>query len=297
VALVGTQAITAEAFQAELVRRAQAAPGRFADPGEKQALLEEMIRFEVLHQKALAAGYDKDPQVAAALKRLMVARFQEDQAGKLAPAKPTAEEIAVFYRNNPQRFGTPERVRAALIEFKVARTATPEKRVETLRKAEAVLAEARTNAPADHTFGLLAQQHSEHQPSRYRGGDLGWLTVGVTNSEWPPAVLEAVFRLSQPGELGPVIETASACYLVRLSERQPAKMRPLAEVQDGIAYLVAREKEHQQQQEFYDRVKQGLSIRINQPVLDSMAAPAREIRPPGLPGGPAAQARSPAGAQ
>jgi parvulin-like peptidyl-prolyl isomerase len=284
--MVGTQAITAEAFQFELTRRAQSAPGRFADPAAKQAVLEELIRFEALHQKALAAGYDRDPQIAASLKRMIVSKYQEDQLAKLGAPKVTPEEIAEFYQKNPERFGTPAKVRAALIELKVPRTATPEKRAEAAARAAAALAEARTNAAPEATFGLVAQKYSEHQASRYRGGDIGWLTVGVTNSEWPPVVVEALFKLSQPGETSPVIETPAAFYLVKLVERQPAKLRPLAEVQDGVAYLVARQKEQQRQEELHAMLKQGLNIQINQALLDSISVPRQDTRPPGVPGGP-----------
>ena len=295
VAGVGGQIITLEQFQNEMARRAQAAQGRFAEAGEKQSLLDELIRFEVLQQKALAAGYDRDPQVVANLKRVMVARFQEDQLAKLGAPSATAEEIVEFYQKNRQRFGTPEKVRAAVIEIKVARTATAEQRAAASAHAESVLAEARTNAPLDGTFGLVAQRHSEHQSTRYRGGDIGWLAVGATNSEWPAAVTEALSRLSQPGEISPVIATPAGFYLVKLAERQAANVRPLEDVKEGVKYLVARQKEQQRQEELYAALKQGIGIRINQPLLDSLPVPVRETRPPDLPGGPIARVNIPSG--
>ena len=292
VAVVGSEVITAESFQNELARRIRSGLGKFPEPKEKQALLEEMIRLEVLHQKALAAGYDRDPQILANLRGMIVAKFQEDQMAKASPSPVTAEEIADFYQRNPQRFGTPARVRAAVIEFTVPRTASAGKRAEVAARAEAVLAEAMTNASPDHTFGLVAQRHSEHQSSRYRGGDIGWLTAGATNSQWAPAVLEAVFKLSQPGETSQVIESSTAFYLIRIVEKQPARMRPLEEVKDGVAYLITRQKEQQREEELHAAMKQGLNIQINQTLLDSIAVPVRETKPPGMPGGLTAQARS-----
>ena len=87
----------------------------------------------------------------------------------------------------------------------------------------------------------MAQNHSEDQASRYRGGDIGWLTVGDTNAPWDPAMLAAVSKLAQPGDLAPVVSTPEAFYLVKLVERQPASVRPLEAVKDGIAYLVEPE--------------------------------------------------------
>lgn len=286
VALVGTQAISAETFQLEWARRAQSAAGLFPTPAAKQALLEELIGFEALRQKAVAAGYDRDPEIAASLARLIVVKYQADQFAKLGAPKVAAGEIAEFYRNHPERFGAPEQVRAAVIEMAVPRAAAPEKRAEAAARAAAVWSEARTNASPDGTFGLLAQRHSAHQPSRYRGGDIGWWTRGTTNSEWPPAVMAALFSLAQPGELAPVIATPAGFYLVKLVEREPARVRPLAEVQDGVAYLVARRKEQERQEELRASAKQGLAIRINQALLESIAAPSAEAKPPGGPGQP-----------
>lgn len=282
-----------EAFQAELARRAQTVPGGYADPKEKQALLEEMIRPEVLYQTALAAGYDKDPQIVANLKRMITAKYQEDQLAKLGQPKVNPEEIADYYQRNPQRFGTPAKVRVALIELRAARKATAEKRAEIARKAEAVMAAAKASPAANGTFRLLAQNYSEDQASRYQGGDIGWLTVGETNASWDPAVLAAISRLSQPGDLGPVIETPTAFYVIKLVERRPASLRPLAEVKDGIAYLVARQKAQQQEQALYDTLKQGLKIRTNYTLLESIRPPANERRPPGGPGTFSADARTP----
>jgi len=293
VAVVEGQVITAEAFQAELARRAQTAPGRYADPKEKEALLGEMIRLEVLHQEALAAGYDKDPQIAASLKRMITAKYQEDQLAKLGQPKVSAEDIVDYYRSNPHRFGTPAKVRVALIELKVARTATADKRAEVARKAEAVLTEAKAAAVADGTFGLVAQNYSEDQASRYRGGDIGWLTVGDTNAPWDAVVLAAISRLTQPGDFAPVIETPTAFYLIKLVERQPANLRPLVEVKDGVKYLAMRRKEQQQQQALYNTLKQGLKIRTNQTLLESIRLPANERRSPAVPGTLSAEARTP----
>lgn len=290
VAMVNNQAITCEVFQKELRRRAQASPGKYADPKEKQALLEEMIRFEVLHQKALAAGYDKDPGIAASLKRMMVTRYQEDQLARLRLPEVTEEDITSFYRVNPEHFSTPEKVRMALIEINVSRTATPEKRAELAKKAAAIHAEAKSTETADGTFGLLAQRHSEDQASRYRGGDIGWLTASDTNPPWDPAVLAAVFKLTRPGDLAPVIETATAFYLVKLVERRPASTQPLEEVKAGIEYRIARQKAQRQLDDFHTALRQGLKIRVNEALLDSIEVPAQNSQPPGMPGGLTARA-------
>jgi parvulin-like peptidyl-prolyl isomerase len=293
VAMVEVQPITREAFERELMRRAPVPGFRDSEEAEKAAVLEEMIRFEVLHQKALATGYDKDPEIQAEVKRMLVAKFQERYFAKAQHPQVSQEEIADYYRQHPAQFGTEERVRVALIEFKIPRTAPPEKRAEAARKAAAVLAEAKSSPAADGTFGLLAQAHSEDQASRYRGGDIGWLRAGDTNGGWDRSLLAAISGLEKPGEFGPVISTPSAYYVIRLVERQAASMRPLETVKDGVAYLAAREKERKTREEIYGTLAKGLRIHTNQALLQAIRVPATALKPPASPGTASTETRTP----
>jgi parvulin-like peptidyl-prolyl isomerase len=293
VALVEGQAITREAFESELARRGTLLAGRDSEAEEKAALLEEMVRFEVLYRKALAEGYGKDAEIQADLKRIIVAKFQERHFARAEQPKVSAEEIADYYRRNQEQFGTRERVRVALIELKIPRTAIADKRAELARKAEAVLAEAKVTPAADGTFGSVAQTYSEDQASRYRGGEIGWWTVGATNTAWDPALPAAAFQLTTPGEFGPVISTPSAFYLVRLIERQPARVRPLESVKDGVVYLAAREKEKREREEMYRALRKGLRIQTNQAVLESIRLPTNTPQPPAGPGTVSAEKRTP----
>jgi hypothetical protein len=285
IARVGDQDITRATFEQELQRRSRGAPDRFAAPKAKLALLEELIRAEALYQQALTAGYDQNPELIADFKRILAAKYQEDQLAALAPPQVTEPEIADYYQRHSDRFGTPEKVRVAMITLKVPRAATRAARAEAAQRAATILAEATTAEIPDGTFGLLAQTHSDDQVTRYSGGDLGWLTVGDSSAPYDPAVAAAIAKLTQLGEFAPVIETATAFYLVRLIERQPANIRPLTEVQDGIAYRVGREKEQAQQENIFARAKKGLPIRINNSLLDTISV-APEL--PRLPVGPGA---------
>jgi hypothetical protein len=292
VATVNGRPIPRDAFERELFRSLQARAGRAKDVAlEKSAVLERMINFEVVYQKAEAAGYDKDPQIIESLRRMVVAKYEEDQAILRNPPKATPEEIEDFYQRRPERFGQPERIRAALIELKVSKFAPTEKRAEVQKKMDRLRAEAKACSPPDGTFGLLAQANSEDQASRYRGGDVGWIVGGKTNSPWHPSVLSGVSQLKQPGEISPVIETPTAFYLVKLIERQSATMRPLKEVQEGIKYLIIREKERGQQEAAYVALRQGLTIRTNHALIDAIQAPASNISP-ALPSSPTIHASS-----
>jgi parvulin-like peptidyl-prolyl isomerase len=92
--------------------------------------------------------------------------------------------------------------------------------------------------------------------------------------------MDAALGLAQPGDFAPVIETPTAFYLVRLMERRPASLRPLAEVRAGIEYLVGREKEQAQSEARYRELRQAVDIRINEPLLESFGLAVPRPPPP-----------------
>jgi len=68
--------------------------------------VEKVIDRELLVQKALAAGLERDPQVAAEIdnaRREVLAQAYVERAARAA-AKPTREEVRAFYAENPALF-------------------------------------------------------------------------------------------------------------------------------------------------------------------------------------------------
>jgi hypothetical protein len=97
-----------------------------------------------------------------------------------------------------------------------------------------------------------------------------------------PAVRDALLALE--GDVAPLVETERGFYIVKLLERRDARQQPLAQVQKVIRREVSRESARQAEREFYDRMKQGVNIRINQELLESITLPVQPATPPRLPG-------------
>lgn len=285
IATVGSTPITVTALQAELRRRSSGGSAGKTDPQTRQRALEDLIQAEAMYQKALAAGYAQDPQIMAALKTAIITKYQEDQLAKLPPVQLSNAELTNYYQQHPERFGMPEKFRAAIIELRLPQNATAEKRAEAIARATAIRQEALAVANSAEAFGALAQQYSEDQATRYRGGDLGWLAAGATNTGLPSEVIQAVANLNQPRAISPVIETGPALYLVKLVERKPAALRPFGAVQDGVAFQLTRERERQREQQLNASATQGLSIHIDQARLEQVAVPSQTVTPPAFPGG------------
>lgn len=285
-AAVEGQAIRLADFEAELERRSRGRRAAFARPEEREALLHELVTFESIYFRAKAAGFDQRPEIARQIKSFIIDRFIEEHLKDKPDLPPVSEtEIAAYYRGHPDRFAIPEQVRFAVVQMGFPSKGTDERKSAVIRKAEAVLAEARTLGAPERAFGVLAQRHSEDQATRYTGGDAGWVAYG-DHSRWAPAVMEAAFALANPGDLSPVVATSNGCYLVRLIGRKAPGYRPLDEVKEPIRYQLAQAKRQSAQQRFFDSMKAGLKIEINHALLHLIARPPLrpDPTPPAMPG-------------
>lgn len=278
VATVNGATISRQALEEKLKRG-----GRGATP---QSALEDLIRTEAIYQKALAAGFDGHPEVQARIRNLIVAQFRERQVRPTNTPSVTDGEIQAAYEAQKERFQTPVATRGAVIFIEAPRTATPEKRTELRQRAEAVLAEARSAAD-ERTFGQVVAQYSEDRPTRYRGGDTGW--IGRDGTDNDPALTEALLKLANPGEFAPLVETPRGFYIAKLIGKREPGNKPVDEVKEAIRYQLSRQKAEQAERDFYAAMQSGLDIQINRTVLDSISLPAPVGEPPALPGATTAQ--------
>jgi hypothetical protein len=81
-ARVGERDIGVADLEREMARRAEDGGASFATAEQRRALLDDLIRREVLAQNARRAVYQEHPEVVATLERALVAQFQQDQVEK-----------------------------------------------------------------------------------------------------------------------------------------------------------------------------------------------------------------------
>lgn len=285
-AAVDDRQITVEAFQAAMAR----SPKKYVDPGQKDVLLEEMVRFEVLYIAARKAGYDKDPAIIERLRRLMANKYRQDVlAPRLEKVQVTDEEVEKYYRAHQDEFTVGKKVRAAVIRISVPAGASDEKKAQLTERAETARDAALQLKPATHSFGPVAVRYSDHQPTRYRGGDTGWMTAGKNDSRWPAEVNQAIFASTEPGQVSPVITIADGHYLIKLMETKASTLQPLAAVKEQIRHQLYKRKRARVEHEFYGELKTKFPVRVDHARLEAIEPPKggggkERKRPPVLPG-------------
>jgi parvulin-like peptidyl-prolyl isomerase len=290
IARIGEAVISEASFKELLARRARSMPEGAGAQKYKESVLEELVRTETVYAKALAAGFDQQPEVAVEVKKLIVGKFQEQQLTRRAATTSISEaELRECYHRNTARFTMPAAVSGAVIFLKVGVKAGEEQIAQRRAAAEAIWSEA--SAASAEIFQSLASSHSEDQATRYLGGATGWLIREENSGAWETAVVDALFSLPEPGAVAPLVATPRGFYIVKLVDRRPASVKPLEQVRETLSYQLKRAKEQQNEQEFYEGMKAGLDIQINRPLLESIVLPTQPDGPPRTPGTQTAQIR------
>lgn len=154
-ATVNGQPIT----QRDLDTFAEQRSGGHGSSTDRKTLLNELITRELLYQKAVASGFNKDPNIEAAIKQethnlLANVVIQQLIQGR----QPTENELKAAYRKRIKTMGNTE-YRASHIL------------VKTKAEAEKVIKQLDNGAD----FAKLAKEKSTG-PSGRQGGDLGWFS-------------------------------------------------------------------------------------------------------------------------
>jgi parvulin-like peptidyl-prolyl isomerase len=277
IAVVGGTPIPVESFEAELGRRGSA---------EKQAVLDQMIRHELLLAEAQRVGFDKNPEIIEACRNLIVNRFAEKLRNQSdASPTPTLEELQTYYQAHLDHYKLPERAHIALIYLRQGPSAQADLKESMMARATAMREQALAAASTSKDFGALAGQNSDHRSSRNNGGDVGWVEKSKLHTTWPAEVTQAMFALQNPGEISPVIMAQDGIYLLKLMERQESSSLPFEQVRNRVQYQWVREREEKAEAEFYAQLKTMFPIKINTQRLSEIAPASvvAKVTPPRMP--------------
>jgi len=284
-AMIDDHAITVQEFQSEMLRRGGEA--NFTTPRQRRALLEDMIRTDVLASNAQKAGYPDDPDVHRAINRLLAEKYQRDTIDQpLAELQVSDGDIEDYYRSHISDFTAPESIHAAIIFVQVPANATDEERQARLQRAERARQLAQGPTPG---FAELAKQYSDDQESRTQGGDIGWLTEGESHPRFEKSLVDKIFAIDNPWQISPVITSGSGIYIVKRLDGHPAQLRPLTEVRNSIRQQLMREERLRRASKLYAAALTNVHVTVNEAAVAAMDAAAQAVID--LPHGPPPEPR------
>jgi peptidyl-prolyl cis-trans isomerase D len=207
------------------------------------------------------AYYNENQEKYRTPERVRIQMVEFRPADFTKQVTPSDEEIQEYYDGNIAQFQKPEEVHARHILFTVKPDASDADKAATRKKAEEVLAKAKSGGD----FAALAQEFSQDSTAA-SGGDLGTFGRGVMT----PPFETAAFGL-EPGQVSDIVETQFGFHIIKLEEKQAARTAPLEEVK---ATIVEELKNRQARTVALDAVEKAHDAVLDGTPLEKVAADA-----------------------
>lgn len=240
VAVVGGSVITAEELRARLQATDADFRTHYHDPKALHDYVDNQIRFELLTQAAQRKGFDKDPEVQEAARKIMIQKLLKEVLDTQLRLSDVPEaEVDQFYKAHLGDYQQDERGRFAAISFSSRAEVTDA--LASLRKHPSTFVEMQTK------HGGAALDESQFFSREELVAKLG------------DKAAEQAMAIRELGQAAPALETSSGFLLLKLTGRKAALKRPLEDVRDNIRQRIFRD----QRAHLFDEYVQRLRVEID----------------------------------
>jgi peptidyl-prolyl cis-trans isomerase C len=253
VAVVNGETITVEKLDRMYANLNTQMRTNYDQNGGKGAFLENYIRKRLMLQEAFKTGFDKKPEVVAAVDSAREsALFDRYVRDVVAAGIVTDKDIRDYYAAHPDDFATPEKVHVRHIVIAVTNTGrAPKSEGQALERISAIASDLRAadvasamGKPDPATMARLRMAHFEDAAKKYSedgsaesGGDLGWMSKGQLD----PAFEAAAWAL-KPGVMSGIVHTKFGYHLILVEGKEPAGVEPFDAVKNGVREYLMTQK-------------------------------------------------------
>ena len=238
----------------ELIRQAAEAEGIEVSAGEIDAALAEISEPfkapEEFTRRIENEGFTEDSYREHLARMIAAAKYLDGIRASVATVSDA--ELETYYRDNEVRLTLPEQVRVRHILLTWKPMGTTDDRAAIRKQMAPILEQARSG----EDFAELARKHSDDSTAG-QGGDTGFFHRG----QMVPA-FEAVAFALQPGEVSDPVETPFGVHILRLEERQEARLLPLDEVREQLREHIREEKMEAAVEQETERLRQEGEVAI-----------------------------------
>lgn len=214
---------------------------------------------------AVETWYNENIERFAIPEQVKVAYVLVDAGTVAEQVEVTDEEVEAYYEGNQSRYSQAPQYRFSHILIEPG-----DDPAAAEAEAQALLTELDSGAD----FASLAEEHSDDIFSGEQGGDLDWIEPGTMDADFE----EAAFALDEVGDVTGVVESSFGYHIIKLTDKRPGSVTPLAEVRDEI---VANLREERVKQRYYELQQDVTELTFEipdtfAPVTEELGIKARE---------------------
>lgn len=280
---VGTQQVTTASFQREWQRR-QALQERPVQPAD---MVGAVVSDWQAYLAAGPLGIMDDPEVQQSIRRVVASRAREvltKRIGKPEWEAPVApQEIEAIYRGQTSRWEKASAWNLAWLVASVSPKAQPDRRAVVRDRMEEYRRQVLASADPKATFAVLCSQHSDDAPTRYLGGEMGWLTRTQLAGRLSPECLDQLSMLSASNRISTVIESSNRMILLFQLGFRPVQMRPLDEVAAQIRGEIERGRDASRKRALELELNRLVPVKTNLTTLAGLTPPPISTNRPAAP--------------
>jgi parvulin-like peptidyl-prolyl isomerase len=232
----------------------------FSNVDQMNTLLERQIDNMLFAQEARRLKVDENPEVRYKLeeftKGILTQALIEETVNKNVTV--TDKEIEAYYNQHRDEFQVPEKIKVSHILIAVPSDADENVKAEKKKQAEQILFKIK----AGENFAELAQQYSDDDATKKRGGVMGFFSKGSKNEE-----LEEIAFSLKKGEVSEIVLMTKGYHIIKMLDRKEGTTRTLEESQKKINNKLTQKKKNEAIQDLLKDLKARTKVEIYEETL------------------------------
>ncbi len=257
VAKVDGQPINLGSVESAFSKQSPMLRKEFENEEKQLEFIDKLVDMELLAAEAARRGYKKHSEVASVSKNQLASLMHRRIADSVEQLEPDEEALKKYYDEHHDNYHKPEKARARHIL------------ISDKAKADKLLADLKGRKVSQHEFRRLAQENSEDEDTRLRGGDLTFFTKAEDRKEGDPEVapeiVQATFKMKKNGEIHPqLVKSAKGYHVVMRTGHRDAMDLSFEQARDRLVVLVRREMRKTQIEDQINALKERFKVEISE---------------------------------
>lgn len=236
------------------------------NPEKLEMLIRHLMKQKIIADISRKEGFDRKKDVQEQLQYLTEDFLAREYIISAIVEKTSVsdDEVKEYYERNKEKFTTPEQVKASHILVKINLGASPEEKKKAREKAKQILEWLKKG----EKFETLAEQYSEDQQSKTRGGSIGYIARG----RMPKSFDEQAFSM-KPGQISDVVETDYGYHIIQVEDHRDAVIKTFDEVKGSIKEQLKNELANSKVEEFTKKALKDAGLEIYTERLSGKISP------------------------
>jgi len=229
------------------------------NPAALSQVVRNLITQQMLYKEALAAGWEKSPDVAEQIERLkqgLIAESYLQSLTKIPDGFPSDQDVKAVYEARKDQMNVPKQIELAQIFVAVSQEADKAEQEKARARIDEVAKAAKSG-----DFAAIAREKSDERETASRGGAVGWLAL----PQIQPEIRAKVSSLPKGGLTEPV-RLADGWYVVKVLDVKEPHTASLEEVKDQLVKLLRNERTRANREAYLSKIQQQKPV-----VLDELA--------------------------